>query len=155
MKHPIRLIETVDTEGNPFIIVTNDFELTADEISTIYRNRWQIELFFKWMKQNLTVKHFYGLSRQAVTNQILIALITYCLLMLLKLETGFKGSLTTLKRLLITCSFETFEAFVKKLLHKPKRRRKLDPEADLELIERMVIADADCIYSQYSDDLYV
>lgn len=155
MKHPVRLIETVDTEGNPFVIVTNHFKLTAEEISAIYRNRWQIELFFKWIKQNLTVKHFYGLSRQAVTNQIFIALITYCLLMLLKLETGFNGKLTTLKRLLITCSFEPFEAFASKLLHKPRRRRKLDLDTDLELIERMVKADADCFYSQYSYDLYV
>lgn len=155
MKHPLRLIQTIDTEGNPFVIVTNVFDLTAEEISVIYRNRWQIELFFKWIKQNLMMKHFYGMSRQAVTNQIFIALITYCLLMLLKLETGFNGKLTVFKRLLITCSFEPFDAFVYKLLHKPKRRQKLNLETDLELIERMVKAGAGCIYCQYSDDLYV
>ncbi|TYL13594.1 hypothetical protein MTAT_09900 [Moorella thermoacetica] len=42
------------------MIVTNDFKLTAEELSELYRNRWQIELFFKWIKQHLQVKHFYG-----------------------------------------------------------------------------------------------
>lgn len=59
MKHPLRLLETVDTKGNSFIIVANDFKLNAEELSAIYRNRWQIELFFKWLKQNLSVKHFW------------------------------------------------------------------------------------------------
>jgi IS4 transposase len=80
MKHDLRLIETKDTEGNPIIILTNDFAISALEIGDIYRYRWQIELFFKWIKQRLTVKHLYGASDQAVENQIFIALITYCLL---------------------------------------------------------------------------
>ncbi|MCK4261113.1 MAG: transposase, partial [Halanaerobiales bacterium] len=66
MKNPLRLIETRDTNDNPIIIVTNDFDLSTEEISMIYRKRWQIELFFKWIKQNLNVKKFYGLSEQAV-----------------------------------------------------------------------------------------
>jgi IS4 transposase len=156
MRNPLRLLETVDTEGNPFIIITNNFELDAEEISTIYRNRWQIELFFKWIKQNLCMKHFYGLSRQAVTNQILIALITYCLLMLLKQKTGFNGSLTRVKRLLIICAFESYEVFVRKLLKKPKRRRKTDYETEFRMIERMVMTgNAECFYNQSCDELYV
>ncbi|PHJ38733.1 hypothetical protein P378_07935 [Desulforamulus profundi] len=91
MQHPLRLIETEDTEGKPVIIITNDFELSAEELSDIYRYRWQIELFFKWIKQHFCVKHFYGLSQQAVENQLLIALITYCLMMLLKIKTGYEG----------------------------------------------------------------
>lgn len=51
MKHPLRLIHTRDSEGNQIIIVTNDFSLDAFEISEIYRLRWQVELFFKWLKQ--------------------------------------------------------------------------------------------------------
>ncbi|MBZ4688734.1 MAG: transposase, family [Clostridiales bacterium] len=83
MNHLIRLIETEDSEGNPVIIITNDFELAAEEISDIYRNRWQIEIFFRWLKQNFHVKHFYRLSLQAVENQLFIALTAYCLLVLL------------------------------------------------------------------------
>ncbi|HZK00314.1 MAG TPA: IS4 family transposase, partial [Tissierellaceae bacterium] len=78
MEHPLRLIETTDTEGNPVTIVTNDLTMDAEEISELYRYRWQIEIFFKWLKQNLHVKHMYGLSKQAVENQLYIALATYC-----------------------------------------------------------------------------
>ncbi|CEP67446.1 Transposase, IS4-like, partial [Moorella glycerini] len=72
MKHPLRLITTEDTQGQPVVIVTNDLQLKAEELSEIYRNRWQIELFFKWIKQHLQVKHFYGKSEQAVENQLFI-----------------------------------------------------------------------------------
>jgi hypothetical protein len=144
MKHPLRLIETEDTKGNPIIIITNDFELSAAEISDIYRYRWQIELFFKWIKQHLRVKHFYGTSRQAVENQLFIALITYCLLMLLKLKTGYKGPLLEIKRTLDTCLYEPFTAFVQKLYRKPKRssrgRRKVNHEIIFQETLRQVIA---------------
>jgi transposase len=115
MNHKVRLIEVEDTGGNPLIIVTNDFNLSAEEIGDIYRYRWKIELFFKWLKQHFQVKHFYGLSKQAVENQLFISLIAYCLLMLLKLKTNFKGTLLTIKRLLNTCLLEPFNIFLKKL----------------------------------------
>lgn len=90
-----------------------------------------------------------------MTNQIMIALITYCLLMLLKQETGFNGSLTRIKRLLVICSFETFEDFVSKLLKKPKQRR-TDHEDEFKLVERMVMTGHDdCFYNQSCDDMYV
>ena len=132
MEHPLRLIETEDTQGQPVMIVTNDFGLSAEEISDIYRYRWQIELFFKWIKQHLCVKHFYGLSQQAVENQLLIALITYSLIMLLKIKAGHEGSLLEIKMLLHTCLYEPFTGFVPKLHHKPNRgikgRRCVDHE---------------------------
>jgi len=90
MKHKLRLIETEDSEGKSVVILTNDFELSPEEIGAIYRSRWQIELFFKWIKQHLKVKHFHGKSEQAVENQIFIALISYCLLKLMELQTGYK-----------------------------------------------------------------
>ena len=62
MNHPLRYIETEDTEGNPVIIITNNFQLSGEEIGDIYRYRWQIEIFFKWIKQHLHIKHFYGLK---------------------------------------------------------------------------------------------
>ncbi len=124
MDNPLRLIETTDTEGNPVTIVTNVFNMSAEEIGELYRYRWQIEIFFKWLKQNLHVKHLYGLSRQAVENQIYIALLTYCLLMIFQLDTGFKGPLLTVKRLLRTCLYESIEVFVKKLTSKSRRSSK-------------------------------
>lgn len=129
MKHQLRFIETEDTEGKPVIIITNHFQLDAEEISDIYRYRWQIELFFKWIKQHLRVKHFYGLSPKAVENQLLIALTTYCLLMLLKLKSGYQGSLLTIKRLVLVCLLEPFTTFIQKLYSKKrssKGRRRID-----------------------------
>ncbi len=144
MENPLKLIETEDTQGNPVTIITNDFNLSTEEVSDIYRYRWQIELFFKWIKQHFRVKHFYGTSQQAVENQLFIALSAYCLLMLLKLKTGYKGSLLEIKRLLDTYLFKPFTLFVQKLHQKPKRkskgRRKIDHEAIFQETVRQVMA---------------
>jgi hypothetical protein len=143
MKNRLRLIEVQDTQEESIIIITNDFKITAEEIADIYRNRWQIELFFKWIKQNLRIKHFYGLSPWSVENQILIALMSYCLLLLLKLKTCYKGSLLTIKRLLHTCLLEPFTSFVKKLYRPTKkskgRRRKVDHETIFQQTLRQVM----------------
>ncbi len=159
MKRPLRLIEVEDTQGKPVIIITNDFKLDAEEIGDIYRNRWQIELFFKWIKQHFSVKHFYGTSQQAVQNQLLIALITYCLLMLIKLRTGYKGPLLKIKRLLDACMYEPFTVFVQKLYHKPKRkskgRRKIDHETIFQEIVRQVEAGEALYLYDLTNDLLV
>jgi hypothetical protein len=142
MQHNLRLIKTKDTEGNLVTILTNDLERSAEEIGDIYRHRWQIEIFFKWIKQHLTVKHLYSTGYQAVENQILIALITYCLLALLKKETGFNGSLRTLQRLLKTCLYETFDSFLRKLFKEKRRskgRRKIDHQQIFDATLRQVI----------------
>ncbi|MGI6649303.1 MAG: IS4 family transposase [Bacillota bacterium] len=122
MKHPLRLIETRDTQGNAVTIVTNDFELTAQEISDIYRNRWAIELFFKWVKQHLKVKKFYGNSENAVKNQIWLALISFCLMTLLQSKVKFSGELLSLQRLLQSCGYDSLELFLDKLFRPPARK---------------------------------
>jgi IS4 transposase len=83
MKNPLRLIELKDTKGNPITVITNDFEVTPEEIGTIYRNRWVIETFFRWIKQNLAITKLYGTTQNAVYNQIMISLILFNLLVLL------------------------------------------------------------------------
>ena len=93
-----RLVEVTDTKGNILRLITNRFDLEADEISDIYRSRWEIELFFKWLKQHVEIKHFYGMTETALQNQIYIALITYCLHVLIQLETGSKKSLLRISR---------------------------------------------------------
>jgi len=144
MHHPLRYIETEDLEGNQIIIITNDFKMSAEEIGDIYRYRWQIELFFKWIKQHLHVKHFYGLTQQAVEMQLYIALITYCLLKIIQLKTGYKGPLLQIQRLLNTCLYEPFPFFVRRLYRKPERiskgRRKIDHERIYQETLRQVIA---------------
>ena len=64
--------------------MTNDFELSAQEIADIYKARWQVELFFKWIKQNLQIKTFWGTSRNAVFTQLWVALIVFMLLWISK-----------------------------------------------------------------------
>ncbi|NLK09163.1 MAG: IS4 family transposase [Firmicutes bacterium] len=133
MKHPLRLLETEDTQGNLIRILTNVTDLTAKEIGDVYRYRWKIELFFKWLKQNLTIKHFFGQSDQAVRNQLYIALITYCLLGMIRAESGCTQTLLELKRMLVACLHSSFEDFLKRLLRKPSRssRGRRKPRHDL------------------------
>ena len=73
---PLRLVRYWDEENRrEFIFLTNNFDLTALEVAELYHNRWQIELFFKWLKQHLKIKHFYGTSLNAVKIQIFVAII--------------------------------------------------------------------------------
>ncbi len=112
MKHKLRLVVTKDTKDNPVMILTNVFNKSAEEISSIYRSRWKIELFFKWIKQHLQIKHLYGQSPAAVENQIMIALVTYCAIMLLKLLSGYQGTLLHVTRILKVCLHQAFSTFV-------------------------------------------
>jgi len=93
MTHPLRLIQTKDSEDNLVTILTNDLTLPAEEVCDVYRQRWQIELFFKWVKQHLVLKQLYGKSEAAVYNQLWIALVTYCLLILMQLKVAHRGKL--------------------------------------------------------------
>ena len=144
MKHELRLVVTKDTEGNPVMILTNVFEKSAEEISSIYRTRWKIELFFKWIKQHLQIKHLYGKSPAAVENQIMIALLTYCAVLLLKLISGYQGSLLHVTRILKGCLHQAFNTFVQ-VIHKKygkssKGRRRLNHEIVYEATLKQVEA---------------
>ena len=76
----LRLIRYWDEEqGREFMFLTNAIGLNALLVAELYRNRWQIELFFKWLKQHLKIKKFWGTSENAVKTQIYVAIITYCL----------------------------------------------------------------------------
>lgn len=66
MEHILRVVTIDDEVNEPFSILTNDFDLSGKELGEIYRYRWQIELFFKWLKQHAQIKHFYGTSENAV-----------------------------------------------------------------------------------------
>ena len=79
-KDPVReIVVRIDT-GRHIRLVTNDLDAPASEIAALYRQRWQIELFFKWIKQNLKIRHFLGTSENAVRIQVFVALIAYLLL---------------------------------------------------------------------------
>lgn len=93
-----RIVTVIDSRGKEMRLITNRFDIPADEISDIYRSRWAIELFFKWIKQHVKIKHFYGMSENAVKNQIYLALITYCLTVLVQSETKSKETLLQISR---------------------------------------------------------
>lgn len=101
MQHSLRAVEVVDSStGEPFFILTNRFDLTPEEIAEIYRLRWQIELFFKWIKQHLKIKKFHGTSYNAVLNQLYAALILFLLLKLMHILLGTQHEFLRLVRLI-------------------------------------------------------
>ena len=113
MEHTLRVVTINDNKNDTFSILTNDFDLNAEELGEMYRYRWQIELFLKWLKQHAQIKYFYGTSETAIINQLLLALMTYCSLILLKLEIEieYKKELLTLQRMLTACLFEYYDSF--------------------------------------------
>ncbi len=92
--------------GKHYIFLTNNFKLSARTIADIYKARWQVELFFKWIKQNLKIKSFVGTSKNAVRTQIWIAMCIYLLLAFLKFKSGLQKSMQQILRLLQLNLFE-------------------------------------------------
>jgi putative transposase len=102
----LRRIRSRDPEtGKTIVILTNNFTWSAKTIAQIYKERWQIELFFKAIKQQLKVKSFVGTSRNALLSQLWVALIAYLLLAYLKFQSKFNWSLYTLCAILPTNLF--------------------------------------------------
>jgi IS4 transposase len=101
-----RVIVHREGHDTPLVLLTNDFARTAEEIAALYKQRWQIELFFKWLKQNLKIKRFLGRSENAVKTQIYIAIIAYVLLWLYRKAEGTGRSLTDCARLLASAAFQ-------------------------------------------------
>ena len=103
----LRLIGYYDKETDKeFAFLTNNFHLSAFTIAQIYKARWQIEIFFKWIKQNLKIKTFLGTSKNAVLTQIWVAMCYYLLLAYIKYQTKYRYSLFYLHRVIketLTC----------------------------------------------------
>ena len=98
---PIRRIGYRDPEtGKHYVFISNQFNWSAKTIADIYKQRWQVELFFKWIKQNLKIKAFLGTTENAVMTQILSALCVYLLLAFLKFQSKISKSLQQIIRLL-------------------------------------------------------
>jgi len=103
----LRRIRYFDTEKNKrLVFITNNFTLPALTIAELYRGRWQVELFFKWIKQHLRIKSFYGTSKNAVKTQIWIAISRYVLVAIVKKELKIDQSLYTILQILSVSLFE-------------------------------------------------
>lgn len=95
-----------DETGKVYVFLTNNFELPALTIAQLYKERWKIELFFKWIKQHLRIKAFYGTSRNAVYTQIWIAICMYLLVAIVKKKMKLEPSLYTLLQIFSLTLFE-------------------------------------------------
>jgi transposase len=103
----LRRVRFVDPEqGRRLIFLTNNFELPALTIAQLYKSRWRIELFFKWIKQHLRIKAFYGSSENAVKTQIWIAVASYVLIAILKKRLLLSASLHEILQVLSLNLFE-------------------------------------------------
>ena len=106
----LRRIRFKDPEtGKTLIFLTNNFVLPPLTIAALYKNRWQVELFFKWIKQHLRIKKFLGNSENAVKTQIWCAVSTYVLIAIVKKELQINASLYTLLQILSVSVFEKTE----------------------------------------------
>ena len=103
----LRRIHYVDAERNKsFVFLTNNFELPAVTIALLYKSRWKVELFFKWIKQHLRIKHFYGTSDNAVKTQIWISVCVYVLVAIVKKQVQSDKSLYSILQILSVNAFE-------------------------------------------------
>jgi len=102
-----RRVSYRDPENGKFLVfLTNNFDLPALTVAQLYRSRWRVELFFKWVKQNLRIKHFFGTSDNAVKTQVWIAVCDYVLVAILRKELELELSLTQILQVLSVNVFE-------------------------------------------------
>ena len=127
---PVREIGVTLEGGKALRIVTNDLDAPAQQIADLYKRRWAIELFFRWVKQTLKIGHFLGRSENAVRIQIACALIAYLLIKLAKDAANITHSLLTYARLIRA-----------NLMHRRQLDRLLSPPPDLACDPRQLQLD--------------
>lgn len=104
---PLRRVRYYSSETDQYLVfLTNNFSITALTVATLYRYRWQIELFFKWIKQHLRIKRFFGTSPNSVKIQIWTAVAVYVLIAIIKKKLGLKQNLYTILQILSVTLFE-------------------------------------------------
>ena len=128
----LRRIRLKDAEtGKTLVFLTNNFTFSATTICALYKRRWQVELFFKWIKQHLRIKKFYGNSENAVKSQIWIALSVYVLVAIVRKRLNLDASLYTLLQILSLTLFEKMplqQAFIagEYISHEGQHRNQLN-----------------------------
>ena len=107
-KYPdtIRRIKYTDDTGHTYVFMTNNMNVSATSIALLYKNRWQIELFFKWIKQHLKIKRFWGHSENAVKLQICVALATYLTVAILKKKLHLRQNLYEILQIVSVSLFD-------------------------------------------------
>jgi transposase len=119
---PIRRVESIDEEtGKRYVFITNQMQWSAKTVAEIYKSRWEIELFFKWIKQNLKIRAFLGHSLNAVAAQVFVALCVYLLMAYLKFVSRSGYSVQTILRLL------QMKLFARRSIEQLLHRKQADP----------------------------
>ena len=127
----LRRIRYVDAEtGKNLVFLSNDFSLPPESIALLYKQRWQIELFFRWIKQHLRIKAFFGISENAVKTQVWIAISVYVLVAIIKKRLNLYLSLYTILQILSIAVFEK-EPIIQVLAN--SAHQDLCPEPDNQL----------------------
>lgn len=104
---PLRRIKVLDADSNKtFVFLSNNFSVKPAEVSILYRHRWKIELFFKWIKQHLKIKSFWGTSANAVKTQVWIAICAYVLVAIAKKKFNLKQSLYEILQVISISAFD-------------------------------------------------
>ena len=133
--YPIKIRRVVywdDEQKREFVFLTNAMHITALEVALLYKNRWQVELFFKWLKQHLKIKKFWGTTENAVRIQIYTAIITYCLVAIVQHDMQLKRSIyETLQILSISLTDKTP---LRELFDKPDFQNVKDQPSSSELL---------------------
>jgi len=117
--------------GKRFQFLTNNFTLSALTIAQIYKSRWQVELFFKWIKQHLRIKSFFGTSENAVKTQIWIAVSVYVLVAIIRKRLGVQSTLYQILQILSVTSFEKTPLL--------QAIQAIEPQSDLVDISKQLI----------------
>ena len=127
MDSSLRLIDYTDPEtGKKYQFLTNATHLNAQTVADLYKERWQVEQFFRWVKKNLKIKTFFGTSTNAVLTQLWIALCVYLLLSFIKFKARLGISITRILRLLYLNLFE--RRSLTDLLRPPDKQLTVSPQ---------------------------
>ncbi|WP_041720550.1 transposase [Alkaliphilus metalliredigens] len=94
------MLKIIDAEGRSLISITNELDLSSEEVAWLYKKRWETELFFKWIKQHLKIKKIIGHSLNAVMNQIITAIITFVMMRMIQKTSKTSLGLLKIKRLI-------------------------------------------------------
>lgn len=130
----IRKVKFIDADKKKILIfLTNNFDLKAQEIALLYKQRWQVELFFKWIKQHLKVKTFWGTTENAVRIQINIAIITYCLVSIVSKELKINRSIYEILQIISASLLD--KTPVNELLNKFN-----DKETELQIPNQLILS---------------
>lgn len=116
---PFRAVCCYDEEtGDEIVFITNNFEISAMEVAILYRHRWDIEVFFKWIKQNIVVKTLWGDSENAIRIHLWVAVIAYLLVARIKADTKSPYTITEVATLIRVSAFE--KTSLRELITKPR-----------------------------------